>query len=41
MKKNWDASAAYDGIAIYPELRDANDKTVMWSEAQIPVTIDI
>jgi len=39
VSKNWDATAQNDGIIVYPDLRDASDKTVQWSNAELPVEI--
>lgn len=36
---DWDADAEDDGIVIYPELRDASDRTIQWNGP--PLTVDI
>jgi len=38
---HWSSGANYDGITIHPALRDNADTTVTWSEATLPVDIQI
>lgn len=37
--RGWDSEAGNDGIVVYPELLDANDRAVQWSGP--PLTVDI
>jgi len=39
ISKNWDSTPELDGIAIYPALLDANEKTITFDK--IPLTVDI
>lgn len=41
LSQNWDADAEDDGIIIYPDLKDAQDRTIQWSGAELPVEIEI
>jgi hypothetical protein len=38
---NWDADAEDDGITVHPDLLDRYDETVKYSDASIPVDIQI
>ncbi len=37
--KNWDATAADDGLVVYPKLKDTNDETVKFEG--VPLTVDM
>jgi hypothetical protein len=39
--KNWNADAQNDGVVVYPDLKNDADKTVEWSNAELPVEIQI
>jgi len=39
--KNWDADAENDGIVIYPDLKDAENVSVRWSDAELTVDIKL
>ncbi len=39
--KNWDEDAEDDGIVLYPDLLDSNDRSVKWGGVELPVDIEI
>ncbi|MDK2974444.1 MAG: hypothetical protein PWP08_815 [Methanofollis sp.] len=41
MRENWDADAEDDGITVHPNLLDQYDETVKYSDASIPIDIQI
>ncbi|WP_067047922.1 hypothetical protein [Methanofollis ethanolicus] len=41
IKENWDADAEDDGVTVHPDLLDQYDETVKYSDASIPVDIQI
>lgn len=41
MRKNWDADAEYDGLVVYPKLKNVKDEIVTWRDATLTVDIEI
>ncbi|MBN1786671.1 MAG: hypothetical protein JW825_06785 [Candidatus Methanofastidiosa archaeon] len=41
LAKNWDADAEHDGIIVYPDLKDAENKSVRWSDTELTVDIKL
>jgi hypothetical protein len=36
MTKNWDADAEYEGIVVYPDLKDSSGETVKFEGVELP-----